>query len=282
MRHPTDLAGRQFGEWTVLGRVPATTKNSRWRCRCSCGKEADMDRPNLVRGVSESCGHGRRNHLTHGMTSTPTYKSWLSMKERTGNPNAVNYGRYGGRGVAVCPRWAESFEAFLADMGERPPGTTLDRIDSSGNYEPGNCRWATPTEQNTNRRKFMRTSSPERIEFLTDVLTTGVEGGCNFWASVSAYKHDCAPEDRHVVLHDDIDPDNGSWRIGLADIAAALNKIAQAGLGEESALGMASPYRRAIYYQNRANGEAENVEDIDAGLADCVLQVACLGEVVYG
>ncbi len=91
-------------------------------------------------------------YRTHGMTKTRTHKSWESMKQRCLNPNAPDFHNYGGRGVYVCSRWKDSFENFLADMGERPQGTSLDRIDNSKGYEPNNCRWATATEQQENRR----------------------------------------------------------------------------------------------------------------------------------
>ncbi len=173
-----DITGQKFGRLTVLSRDPVNRRPTKWICRCECGNEKSFVSHNLIRGFSKSCGCYRADlnravmaanreaftgaRLTHGKFGTPTHVSWNAMLQRCTNENRDNYEFYGGRGIKVCERW-ESFENFLADMGERPVGTTLDRYpNNNGNYEPGNCRWATVSEQMKNRRKRGSDKNPRK------------------------------------------------------------------------------------------------------------------------
>ena len=128
-----------------------------WQCRCDCGKYCDRSQRNLRNGRTTSCGCKRMAILTggkpyHGKASSRTYRIWSGMQSRCFNPRVKEYKYYGGRGITVCERWRD-FRLFLQDMGEIPPGLSIDRINNDGNYEPGNCKWSTAKEQANNRRR---------------------------------------------------------------------------------------------------------------------------------
>lgn len=168
-------AGERFERLVVFGDAPADHgKNRCYTCRCDCGAITTVRGTSLTSGATRSCGcllrdvNGERLRrerlaLKHGHAQgdrpTRTWSSWRSMIKRCTDPRHGSWQRYGGRGISVCVRWRESFSNFLADMGERPEGMTLDRIDPDGNYEPGGCRWATPVEQRHNRSTNGRTPS---------------------------------------------------------------------------------------------------------------------------
>ena len=164
MKLRVDLTGQKFGKLLVLnfsGREKFG--QARWFCQCDCGRTHTVRGSHLAEGRIQSCGCMQGN-LTHGHTRsdthTPVYSSWHMMIQRTTNPKATKFALWGGRGIAVCERW-RTFENFLADMGPRPKGTSLDRFpDANGNYEPGNARWATIGEQNSHLRM-----TPQRLAY---------------------------------------------------------------------------------------------------------------------
>lgn len=161
-----DHTGKKFGRWTVLKR--AERKHRRitfWVCRCECGTERDVAIRGIISGRSTSCGcyakEARRAGIiekvtTHGKSRTTEYQTWCSIIARCHRKTSTGYKSYGAKGIAVCDRWREDFQNFYDDMGERPSEYhSIDRFpDTKGNYEPGNCRWATRQQQDENRGKF--------------------------------------------------------------------------------------------------------------------------------
>ena len=161
-----DLVGYQFGLLAVVKRIDSDRYgNIMWQCKCDCGGITETRSWSLTSGNTASCGcrsgsasaeNGRRFSTTHGHASkgaeSGAYISWNGMKARCSNANHPRWKDYGGRGIVVCERWLNSFENFLADMGEKPEGLSIDRKDNDGNYESDNCRWATAKQQRANRR----------------------------------------------------------------------------------------------------------------------------------
>ena len=129
-----------------------------WLCQCSCGDVrtylATRVKHNRVAGC-QKCAHALTGSRvrTHGMRNTATYSSWISMKDRCTNPESKDFARYGGKGITVCDQWLNSFEQFYKDMGEKPKGTSIDRINNNQGYSPENCQWATHSQQQLNKTK---------------------------------------------------------------------------------------------------------------------------------
>ena len=161
-RKKHDLTGQRFERLLVL--TPKKISNKKrhivWECVCDCGIKTEATGSELRSGHKKSCGCLRLDalfaiHTKHGHSSSqqlsPTYVSWAAMLTRCTNKNSQNFRHYGGRGILVCERW-KNFENFLHDMGERPIGMSIDRIDVNGNYDPLNCKWADKYQQASNKR----------------------------------------------------------------------------------------------------------------------------------
>lgn len=157
-----EIAGKRFGRLVAREPLPRTKGQRPWLCVCDCGKEHVTTASALISGRVQSCGCLNQEMLIarntkHGYAlrgrKHPLYIVWAQMIKRCERPGDRSYKYYGARGIRVCARWRNSFSAFLADVGDRPaPGMSLDRKDNDGDYEPGNVRWATKSDQAKNRR----------------------------------------------------------------------------------------------------------------------------------
>lgn len=157
-----DLTGQKFGRWTVLRFCGLKRRESQWECKCECGNVHVVGRGNLVSGRSQSCGCLREERLSaaiskHNMSEDPLFFAWHTMKARCYSAKNHSFKNYGARGIGVCEKWKNSFKDFYDYVSKLPhykeKGYTLDRIDVNGNYEPGNVRWATASQQAANTRR---------------------------------------------------------------------------------------------------------------------------------
>lgn len=160
MNAPIDISGQRYGRLVAIKRAISLNRRTAWLFHCDCGTQPILQLERVRAGVTASCGclridATRSRSMTHGHAinrrASRTLKSYNHARSRCQDTRDPKYPQYGGRGITMCPEWTADFQSFLKDMGECPEGLTLDRSDVNGNYEPGNCRWATNAQQARNR-----------------------------------------------------------------------------------------------------------------------------------
>lgn len=168
---PQNLCGMRFGRLLVIEFSHKNKNGSYWKCKCDCGRKSKVNKYNLLSGNTVSCGcllqevisMPRKHGYGSKKTRNRTYRVWMNMRNRCNCSTNPDWGYYGGRGISVCAAWSD-YAQFLADMGECPPNKSIDRFpNNEGNYELGNCRWATPREQRLNQRR--RTHCPQGHQY---------------------------------------------------------------------------------------------------------------------
>lgn len=200
MGKPLKIAGMRFGRLTAVAAVPSDERGrSLWHFVCDCGAVKIARSWNVTRGLVSSCGCKAKEWrggfkarvTTHGLSKTRTYRIWQGAIQRCMDAGDESHADYGARGIRVCDRWM-SFENFLADMGKAPAGLSIDRKDNDGNYEPGNCKWATRAEQSRNTRRTRLITMNGRTQCLTDWAK---EMGLSFHAVHKRIKTGYTPEE---------------------------------------------------------------------------------------